>query len=268
MPRELEIVILVVKTTKVYNKKKTMVMVILMIKIAFCDDNPDVISQIDSLMPDMKLSTTINWDMFGSGEELVTHLKGAYDVYNIYVLDIEMPGLDGINVAKKIRENDKTAVLIFLTDHKEYVYQVFEVLPFRFLEKPVESGRLQKALMAAIEHLQTVNTLFFFQVGHQQMQWPVGDIKYFESTGRKVTLYATKEQFSFYAKCDEIYKRLDQFLFTRPHASYIVNQEFVRSIKQDEIIVADEIVIPISKRYRMRFKQDHMLFVERRSGII
>lgn len=239
-----------------------------MIKIAFCDDNPHVINRVDFLMSEMKLSTVIDWELFGSGQELLNDREKREEAYNIYVLDIEMPKLNGIEVAKEIRRQDKAAVLIFLTDFKEYVYQVFEVLPFRFLEKPVESDKLQQALQAAIEHIQTAKTLFFFQVGHEQIQWPFGDIKFFESSGRKITLYATKEQITFYGKLNEIWTQLDQSIFTRPHTSYIVNQEFIRSIKQDELVVADKIVIPISKRYRSGFKQDHVLFVERRNGMI
>ena len=56
--------------------------------------------------------------------------------FNILFMDIEMPGRNGIETSAYVREKDKNALIIFITDHKEYVYEVFDVLQFRCLIKP------------------------------------------------------------------------------------------------------------------------------------
>lgn len=237
-----------------------------MIKIAFCDDNAEVISHLDTLMMEMKV--TLDWDLFGSGEEMLAYLKNQHEAFHIYILDIEMPVLNGIEVAHKIRKWDRNAIIIFLTDYKEYVYQVFEVLPFRFLQKPVDISSLEKTLNEAIRHIMQSQTLFFFQVSHEHLQRSLGEIVYFEGAGRKVVLHTVSERIEFYGKLNEIWERLDKELFTRPHASFLVNMEYIRSIRQNEVIMTNDIVIPISKRFRSQAKREHMLFVERRNGIV
>lgn len=104
----------------------------------------------------------ISSDVFLSGGDLLRCLQSGSH-YNIYLLDIEMPGQNGIEIASVIREQDRDAIIIFITDHKEYVYEVFEVLPFRFLRKPVTAQKLSRILLDAAEHIQVSKRLFFFR---------------------------------------------------------------------------------------------------------
>lgn len=239
-----------------------------MIRIAFCDDKHEVISYMDTLMIKMEIGSRLDWDLFTSGEELLSYLKKTDKTFHIYVLDIEMPGLNGIDIARNIRKSDKNAVIIFLTDYKEYVYQVFEVLPFRFLQKPVEMKLLEQTLNEAICHIRQSQTLFFFQVGHEEFQIPFGEIIYFEGAGRKIVLHTLSESIEFYGKLNETWNQLNHELFTRSHASFLINMEYIRTIRQNELLVFNNISIPVSKRYRGQVKRDHMLFVERRNGTV
>lgn len=237
-----------------------------MLKIACCDNDSDVIDQIDHLLSNADI--IVEWDMFSCGTELLDYMGKNNVVFHIFIMDIEMPGLNGIETARKIREADQNAIIIFLTDYKEYVYHVFEVLPFRFLQKPVEDNRFVQTIVEAIAHIQKANTLFFFQVGHVQMQRSLGEIISFEGAGRKVILCTLTEQIVFYGKSSDVWKNIDHHLFTRPHASYLVNMEFIRSVQQSEVIMAGNIAVPVSKRFRNVFKADYMKFVERRNGIL
>lgn len=232
--------------------------------VAICDDDVNVANFIEDIlsnMSDIEFST----DVFFSGDDLLRYLQ-AESHYNIYLLDIEIPGHNGIEIASVIREQDRNAIIIFITDHKEYVYEVFEVLPFRFLRKPVTAQKLSRILMDAAEHIKVSKQLFFFQIGHNKYQLNCSDILYFEGAGRKIIIHANQDTYEFYGKITDILPQLDTSLFCRIHASILVNMEYIRSIKKMAILLQNEAQLPISKRYLNEVKQAHLSFIERRCG--
>ncbi|NEZ44959.1 LytR/AlgR family response regulator transcription factor [Paenibacillus alvei] len=232
--------------------------------IAICDNDINVANDIEELLSNMS-GMEFSSDVFYSGADLLRCLQ-AGSHYNIYLLDIEMPGQNGIEIASIIREQDRNAIIIFITDHKEYVYEVFEVLPFRFLRKPVTAQKLSPILLNAAEHIKVSKQLFFFQIGHEKYQLRCSDILYFEGSGRRIIIHINRDTYEFYGKIADIQSGLDTNLFCRIHASFLVNMEYIRSIKKTDILLQNETQLPISKRYLTEVKQAHLSFIERRSG--
>lgn len=236
-----------------------------MIRIAICDDNTSLANSIENnilSIADEKLSC----DVYQSGTELIKHLQAGEAAYNIYFMDIEMPQQNGIETAFTIRKNDKDALIIFITDYKEYVYDVFEVLPFRFLSKPVSIEDLRRVLTDALGHIRLSGQIFFFHIGRGIYQLHYREILFFEGAGRKVTIKIAEQSFEIYDKISNIVKRLDNSLFQQTHASYIVNMAFIRSVKNADIVLQDGTVLPISKKYSHKVRQAYLLFLERRCG--
>lgn len=236
----------------------------IMVKIALCDDDIKIAHLIESDIHEMKLKDC-SLDIFYDGKCLMDYLMSNDESYNIYLMDIEMPGLNGIDTAAAIRQRDSQAIIIFITDHQEFVYEVFEVLPFRFLRKPVAAEEISRALAAALLHITSSGQLFFFHIGHEKHQLPYHEILYFEGFGRKVRIHTRHGQkMEIYGKISDIGKDLATDLFAQMHASFIVNLEQVRAIRQAELVLAGDIVLPVSQKYRKSIKEQHLAFVERR----
>ena len=108
-------------------------------KIAVCDDDRLLTGEIDGQLQKIREKTGISFetDIFFDGETLWEAIEknGSYDI--VY-LDIEMKNMDGITVARKIRDRDPYAILIFVSSYDSYYEQLFEVEPLRFLHKPIE----------------------------------------------------------------------------------------------------------------------------------
>lgn len=113
-------------------------------KIAVCDDDRLLTGEIDGQLQKIREKTGISFetDIFFDGETLWEAIEknGSYDI--VY-LDIEMKNMDGITVARKIRERDPYAILIFISSYDSYYEQLFEVEPLRFLHKPIDSGKIR-----------------------------------------------------------------------------------------------------------------------------
>ncbi|MGM1049990.1 MAG: LytR/AlgR family response regulator transcription factor [Bacillota bacterium] len=236
-----------------------------MIKLAICDDDISVCNSIEDMICKMELGN-LSLDVFGSGAELMDYMNTNEERFNIYLLDIEMPHTSGIETAACIRKADRDALIVFVTSHKEYVYEVFKVLPFRFLCKPVQFDALKVVLQDAVEHIRRENQIFFFQIGHEKRQLPYREISYFEGAGRKVRIHSIGGTVEYYERISKVADTLDANLFTQIHASYIVNMECIRVIRQDEVELAGGVKLPVSRKYQIVLKQDHISFLKRRGG--
>ena len=241
-----------------------------MLKLAICDDDLSICSHAEQLIEDIDIGGHYT-EVFHSAEALTNYLRQGNEHFNIYLLDIEMPGSDGISAARYIRNNDSNAVIIFITSHREYVYDVydvFEVLPFRFLCKPLEPDLFKKALSDAVRHLRREHQIFFFHIGREQHQLPYGEILYFEGMRRKLCIHTNQGTTACYGQISKLANTLDPSLFVRVHGSYVINLEYIKVIRPAEVILRNCQLVPVSRRYQKALKQAHMNFLKQRGGML
>lgn len=103
-------------------------------RVAICDDNQQDIERIRRYTLRM-IDYAVEYAFYTRPEELLRECADAEQKPDMYILDIEMPGMDGLAVAKQIRETDPKALLVFLTSYTKYMPSVFEVVTFDFYSK-------------------------------------------------------------------------------------------------------------------------------------
>lgn len=229
-------------------------------RIAVCEDNNIVAAFMEDYIASME-AENIEYEIFTSGDDLIHYMEQENVTFNILFMDIEMPGRNGIETSAYVREKDKNAIIIFITDHKEYVYEVFDVLPFRFLIKPVTREALNLVMKKAFEHFNLTKQVFFFKQNKTQLQVAFDEIIYFEGNLRKVRLVTTGGEYDFYGKISEVVKKLDGNLFLQIHNSYIVNMDQIRKISESGVLLKSGITLPISKKYREYVRQKHIQYM-------
>lgn len=234
-----------------------------MISVAICEDSRPVQAHLEALITGFLPEFSV--DVFSSGEDLLACLSREKIHFSVYLMDISLPGLSGIETAAAIRREDPYALLIYITDYKEYVYQVFETLPFRFIPKPVDEAVFQKVLADALNYLENRTKLFHFHIERRQYQVPLQEILYFESRLRQISLHTMETVYEFYGKLSEISSSLDELLFVRVHTSYIVNMEYILSLGDTSLILRSGAVIPVSKRYRKELRTKHLQYLKWRA---
>ena len=105
-------------------------------RVAICDDNQQDIERIRRYTLRM-IDYAVEYVFYTRPEELLRECADAEQKPDMYILDIEMPGMDGLAVAKQIRETDSKALLVRNTLH-QYMLSVFEVVTFDFIPKPTQ----------------------------------------------------------------------------------------------------------------------------------
>lgn len=235
-----------------------------MISIAICEDSIPMQTQIEMhtamLLPDTPI------DVFSTGEELIDTLVKEEMSYSIYLMDISLPGISGIETAARIRERDPYALIIYITDYKEYVYEVFETLPFRFITKPIDIVVFEKVLSDALNYFRNRSKRFHFHIERTQYQIPMQEIVYLESRLRQITLYTPDTSYEFYGRLADVMPSLDPVFFVRVHTSYIVNMEYIHCLNDTCVTLRSGITISVSKRYRNELRTKHLQYLKWRAN--
>lgn len=237
-----------------------------MLKIAYCDDmKKDRESIMISLSQiEDKWGEEFELSSFSSGESLCDDITKNH--YDIILLDILMNGIDGIETATRIRTMGEENLIIFISSYDERIKELFDFRTIAFIDKPLETSKLEKALSKAYSILKKDSETFFsYSSQGSSVHIPIKDIIYFESRRNEIIMYTTKGQEVFYNTLLSVWdsvKDLNQFIM--PHRSFIFNLNHV-SIKSDKIIIRNtEATFNIGEKYREDTRNRHIYFLEKR----
>lgn len=233
-----------------------------MFKIAICDDVEDVCSELKTMIIDMKDSLIcggIIIDIFFSGEALLENI--VENPYDLIFLDIELGEINGVEVGHIIREQmeDYITKIIYISSKDIYDRQLFDVQPLHFLKKPIDSKKVFADIQLAMKISEKENKSFEFKSFRKTVKVPYKDILYFESKGREIFLFGTKNNYNFYGNIKSLEEVLPKF-FIHPNRSYFVNYEFITCFKFEELIMTDGSIIPISRNKRKEIRELQLVF--------
>ena len=196
-------------------------------------------------------------------KELLKHVIDDGEMYHLYIFDIEMPEMNGLQLAKEIRKIDAKALFVFLTGYTQYVMDVFEVITFDYISKPITVEKLESVLLKAMQYLHMIKRDFVFQFRKNQFRISCDDIVYFEKKGRQAVIHTISENFKANMTTEEIWKQLDDKVFAHIHVSYIINLGHIRAIDGDEVVMDNEERLLIARSHKQNLKEKHMEFVRR-----
>ncbi len=201
-------------------------------RIAVCDDEKEIrdmfVKKIGTLYPKAELL------LYQSGEELLLSDKEP----DILLLDIQMPGKNGMEAAEELRRKNKKAIIIFVTALDDFVFQAFDVGAFHYLVKPFDDRKFAEVLQKAVEQFEDRNRQegadkkgkmpsLMVTTGGKHVAVNLEDIVYAEVFDRKVILHTMDADIEYYGKMKELEEKAgDEFY--RTHRSFLVNFDFIR----------------------------------------
>ena len=218
-----------------------------MINIAVCDDNPiflkEIIALIDKVYNDEH--TIIS---FSNAQALLSHIEDySENCIDIIITDIEMPGMNGVSVAKALKPLYPRLQFIFITNYTDYIQDVFSVDPIYYILKPVDPQKLLEALEMAVTEIDAGNRNAINITSKKKvLRIRYDEIKYVESYMRTILVHEIRRNTEILMKLDDFQKQLP-FFFIRTHKSYLVNMNMVRSISNNRIELFSGEIVPVAK---------------------
>ena len=207
-------------------------------KIAICDDLESDRDYLKDLLNKWAINNShlLNIDTFSSAESFLFHYEETKD-YDILLLDIEMGLMDGVSMAKKIRQDNDAVQIIFITGYSDYIAEGYEVNALHYLIKPVKEEKLFSVLERAIEKVNKNDVVLNMDSANGMVRVPIYQIRFAEVFGNYVTIHANDEVV-VKMTLNEIEKLLDE-RFYRVGRSVIVNLNEVSRVTKTEIKLLD-----------------------------
>lgn len=226
-------------------------------KIAICDDEPVFLKRIYDYLwqqPDCSV------DCFSSPLALLdTYAAGTR--YDVLFLDILMSPLNGIELAKKIRESDRSVILVFFTVCLDYAPSGYEVGAFRYLLKPVTKAALFRVMKDIYTKLEDSHTLLIRTPECELLLHP-HELQYLKADNKNTLLYHKDDTITLHKGLTELEAMLPPSFFFRIHRKYIVNLEYVREFDEAHATLSCGATFPISRRRGKDFRRAVTTFIE------
>lgn len=240
-----------------------------MIKIAICDDEVYQLDTTFNLLSTILNEESIDIDMlkFTSSLELLNFLHDNESYFDIVFLDIVMDGINGIDLAKFIRKSDSFVNIIFTTTSKDYLLDGYDVNATSYLLKPIIYKKIKDVILNCIDNItEKTNNFFCVKINKNIYKLNLKDIIYFESSLRKIIIHReNNDNFVFHNKLDKVETEFDITNFVRCHKSYLVNLNYVKEIKNSNLITKNNSKIPISRTYLNSTKESFLDYFTKRT---
>lgn len=226
--------------------------------IAICDDEKIILEQIKKYIQERNADDIIL--TFTVGQELLD--EGLH--LDIIFLDIQMEGMNGMEIAKELRKRGEEAVIIFITGIKEFVFEAFEVSAFHYLLKPIEKQKFMevfnRAIIEVTKHNKRVQELLLVKNRKCNFSISQDHILYMESRGKKVEIHTVTEIIIIYASMSELEKQLSQS-FYRCHRGYLVNMLHIVEYEKDSITLSNRETVFLAKERYHEFVKVYMRYL-------
>lgn len=228
-------------------------------KIAICDDERQQLQYLAALARDWAKHSgrTVNIRPFLSAEEFLFHYEDEKD-YDILLLDIEMGDMDGVELAKRVREEDYFPQIVFVTGYPDFIAEGYEVGALHYLLKPVSEEKLSQVLERAAGNIRKKGRAIFIESGKDLRRVPVDGIIYVEVLSHKLKLHTVHGDYETKLSIARMEEMLGEG-FARCHRSYLAGVYFMERITRTSVIFSDGSVIPLA---RSAYREVNQAFIE------
>ncbi len=225
-------------------------------RIAICDDEINALKQtcevVKSVFSEMNLKYTIN--EFTDADELLSK-KTQYD---IAFLDIELRNFDknGVWVAQTIKRENPNCIIIFTTNHEEYIDEVIEKYAFRYWSKPIDRLRLHRSINSILERMKTITVEIYDT--KQSVELLMRNIIYITPENKHCKVITTLGEYVVNKSFKEFKEYFTTQNFCECHGSYYVNLDYVEKYTKSGVCLAYEnnkYEVHMSRRFYKTFKE-------------
>lgn len=203
---------------------------------------------------------TIESTVFTSIETFLTGYKERYD---LVFMDIELPGMNGMEGARRLREIDSVVTLIFVTNLAQFAVQGYEVSALDYLIKPVNYSNFSVKMLNALEAIGKADSKRIAVFGKTEIHsMSIHEILYVEVYGHHLLFHKTDgSSVDACGSLSTLEAELKDMGFTRCNVCYLLNMKYITKISAQNVILADGTELQISRRRRKEFMDEFAMYI-------
>ena len=234
-----------------------------LVKFAVCDDEQEMADYISDKLREY-YPGECEIKKYRNGESL---LKGRRrDFFDALFLDIGMPGMSGIELAKKIRGDDPYVKIIFVTKREELAHIGYLFNAFRFVRKSNLDQELCETADSLKEYFDSLDEYLNFKTPTGEIIRAVKSIRYFEVKGHVITMVSDEYEDQVCGTMKMYCDRMKNRGFILIHKSYLVNFRYIYSVEKNDVKLSCGKVLPLSRNRIDEVKnklQDYLIHIGR-----
>jgi len=234
-----------------------------LIRIAICDDTREYLNVSRELVQNWFLDKDISVDIdcFCDGDGLLFACKSKY--YDLFILDIIMPLLNGIDTAKELSSIIPSATIVFLTTSKDYALESYAVHAFDYILKPLNQNQIDEMLTRFIKSINVSVPEVILKTHDGYSKVPIIKIEYIEVFNKLTNITLIDGNIlNIHSPLSSIEESImNQSCFFKPHRSYIVNMSHVDHFSNSEIVTSSGFVVPIARGLGKQFQETYFNYI-------
>lgn len=235
-----------------------------MINILICDDDIKIINEVKKLLHYIQNTTKMKFYIDSIND--AHSASRSSTKYDIAILDIEMPKINGLTLANTLKENNPDIIIIILTSFSDYLDSAMGISVFRYLSKPIDKNRFINNFQEAIQHYKKIGKQIVVNRYDEVFTIRTKDILYIENTKHGSMIVTKYDSFKSKLKPQEWYTKINQpNCFVYSHKSFLVNLQNVINFDKNTVTFAKNNttinVACISQRKYTEFKKSFYNFM-------
>ncbi|MDD6712621.1 MAG: LytTR family DNA-binding domain-containing protein [Sharpea porci] len=231
-----------------------------MLRMAICDDSPSDLNRINDMLMHFLESHNIEHEveLFPNGHAL---LESPIS-YDLILLDIEMEGKNGIEIAQELRTFSTDSKIVFITNSTsiDHLQQGYKVKADRYLVKPINQQEFNFEINSVIKD-QLVDNKFILDKRISPYKLYLKNIIYIEFYNRKTIIHMNDQKISTYIALKEWISLLEDYHFSQCHKGYIVNLSFIQHMNTEKLTLLNNEHLPLGRKYKDKLKLDYYTFI-------
>ncbi|MBQ8160257.1 MAG: response regulator transcription factor [Clostridia bacterium] len=229
-----------------------------MYRVAVCDDESVHAEWIGKTISGEfeKQGETVSVSSFTGGRALQSRLSDGKS-YDVFFLDIDMPDMDGIALCRHIRKLKGDALVVFISNREEMVFQVFEVAPFRFVRKSrfnQEIGRVTRDLLVELRSREARYLKLQDERSDTVYVINARDVLYIEALRKQCEIHTRSETIRLTIQFGKVMECFSPYHFIQIHRSYLVNPNFIHRINAESVRLDSGAELPLSRSRRQEVR--------------
>lgn len=227
--------------------------------IAVCDDQLNELDHIIQLLNlwQKQRNVTVHYKIFRSAVELLHVAEKEH--FTLYLLDVMMPGMDGMAVAREIRSFDEAADIVFLTASPDFAYASYGVHALDYLLKPIQEEKLFSILNRLLLREKEPQEAMLLKCGSTLTRISFSELVYVEVMNKRLFYYladgTVKEVSGRLKHCESLL--LEHPEFKQIHRSYIVNLLKVNELSPTTVKTENGKILPVSRGLYRELQKDY-----------
>lgn len=217
-------------------------------KICICDKDLFIRKKLQQFIKAFEIAENVfEFCFFSNGEDMLKSINNSVK-FDIVFLDIDLKDVNGITIAERIKETAPKTIIIFLSGVSDYIFEAFRLEVLHFLVKPIKENEFKEVFNRALKKYTSLNSTLILKWKNERYCISIDEISFVEGYNRHLCVHTASGNYEAVGKIVDLYEILKNHNFVRIHQGFVVNMQYIKNFKTEDVELTDGTKVMVSVR--------------------